>query len=124
MPGEGASSTNQVRREQSLRVIADIENLLRRYVKITGNIDQIIQVIHIQGVDNADPNLRFRFIQSIPELVIRNYLRYTSGRAKQDQLAGREKVTRLSKINSFTKLMEKLLLRAKGDRTDSIRIEA
>lgn len=47
VPGEDPSSLNQVKREQSLRVISDIENLLRRYVKITGNIDQIIQVIHI-----------------------------------------------------------------------------
>jgi hypothetical protein len=91
--------------------LIDIGNLIRKYTKITGNIDQIIQVIHIVGVEHSDPYLRFKFIQQIPEIVIQNYLRMDSK-------------IKISKLNSFQKLFEKLLHKAKSDKSDSIKIEA
>ena len=95
-----------------------IEQVIRNYIKVTSNIDIVIQHLHQVGVDHQDINVRFRFIKSVPTFVVENLKVHNSTVVNQGQQI------KLSQVANFTKLVEKLLLRAKGDRAESIRIEA
>jgi len=56
--------------EDSRRVVLEIDKLLRKYARVTENIDNIIHIINEHGMDSPDPHIRFRIIQSIPDLVV------------------------------------------------------
>ena len=100
-----------------------ISILLSDYVNFTQNMTQLIQVMNQGGIENSNPHIRFRMIQWIPELIIRNYKKLCS---KKTDIGSKDVPysKRLSNMQEFHMMVEKLLVRAKGDRTDSIRIEA
>ena len=91
----------------------DILFLMRKYVMQTGNIEQILTVINNYGLDNPNPYLRFKYMQSIQKIIMTNY-KHSQSEHKQP----------LTSIGQFVKMVEKLISKAKGDRTDSIKIEA
>ena len=55
-----------------------IEQVIRSYVKVTSNIDIVIQHLHQAGVDHQDINVRFRFIKSVPTFVVDNLKAHNS----------------------------------------------
>ena len=64
--------------------------------------------------------MRFKFIKCIPVIIVDNYFLYV--RVQREE--GTNKELKLSQVASFIRMIEKLLMRAKGDKTDSIKIEA
>lgn len=110
--------------------MVEIDKLLKKYVRITKNLDQLIQSVSNSALDSPDPHIRFRVIQWIPDLVVGTFKKCISAPNKnQDDDAppdqrDEQPVKKLTQITSFNRLVEKLLMRAKGDKTESIRIEA
>lgn len=90
-----------------------------------------MQIITEHGIDSPDPHIRFRIIQSIPDLVVDNFQKNVNvGRPAPDGIdremlfvPEKDRVL-LTAQPSFAKLIEKLLQKSKSDRTESIRIEA
>lgn len=102
-----------VEAEGDVRLPYDIEKLLGSYVKSTGNIEQIVSVINSYGLDAEDMTIRFKMTQSIPKLVIEIYKQF-----------GNFKESTLATASQFQLMMRKLLLLARTDKVDSIRVEA
>lgn len=56
------ASENHSKSDKVRRVMLEIDKLLRRFVHLTGNIDNIIHIINDHGLDSPSPHLRFRSI--------------------------------------------------------------
>ena len=70
-----AHSLNAKWTVKSRRVLLEIDRLLRKFVRVTENIDNITHIINEHGLDRPDPHVRFRVVQSIPDLVVENFLK-------------------------------------------------
>jgi len=57
------------------KLMNEINKIVRKYLDITGNVDQIILALLATGIDHDDAYLRFKYVQMISHLIVRNFMK-------------------------------------------------
>eukprot|EP00347_Sterkiella_histriomuscorum_P018265 403346170 len=92
-------TSNHVLRDQNLKCI-------QVYCEVTNNVEAILNLMLKNGIENANPHLRHQCVKYVPQVI---------------QF---DKTQSVVQTIEFFKIIESLLLRAKGDNIDSIRVQA